>query len=306
MDEQEQHAEQHAAFGGRIVMLGFGSIGQAILPLLFRHIALRPEQVRIISRGPDRSGIAAQYGVAFQAQPLTDSNYESVLDDNMGERDFLLNLSVEVASLDLIRYCWRRHILYLDTCIEPWPGNYDSPQRTLSQRSNYALREAVLAFRLDKRDGATAVITQGANPGLASAFVKQALLAMAGSQDIEAGRPACYEDWAALAQRLDIKVIHIAERDTQVSSRRKQHDEFVKRGRSPASSAKACSRPSWAGAAMNGTGRPTPAGTVTAATPPSICSVRAWPPACAAGPRSRAPTTASWSPTANRFPSPTT
>jgi homospermidine synthase len=141
--------------------------------------------------------------------------------------DFLLNLSVEVASLELIRYCWRHNVLYLDTCIEPWPGSYDAPQRTLSQRSNYALREAVLAFRLDKRDGATAVVTQGANPGLASAFVKQALLAMATSQDIDPGQPRCYEDWAALAQRLDIKTIHIAERDTQLSSRRKQRGEFV-------------------------------------------------------------------------------
>ena len=223
MDEPETYAE----FGGRIVMLGFGSIGQAILPLMFRHLALRPGQVRIISRGPDRSGIAAQYGVEFHAQPLTESNLQSVLDGAVREGDFLLNLSVEVASLELIRYCWRHNILYLDTCIEPWPGHYDAPQRTLSQRSNYALREAVLAFRLDKRDGATAVVTQGANPGLASAFVKQGLLAMACTQEIDPGRPACYEDWAALARQLDIKTIHIAERDTQLSSRRKQRDEFV-------------------------------------------------------------------------------
>ena len=223
MDEPETYPE----FGGRIVMLGFGSIGQAILPLMFRHLALRPGQVRIISRGPDRSGIAAQYGVEFHAQPLTESNLQSVLDGAVREGDFLLNLSVEVASLELIRYCWRHNILYLDTCIEPWPGHYDAPQRTLSQRSNYALREAVLAFRLDKRDGATAVVTQGANPGLASAFVKQGLLAMACTQEIDPGRPACYEDWAALARQLDIKTIHIAERDTQLSSRRKQRDEFV-------------------------------------------------------------------------------
>nr|WP_229417232.1 saccharopine dehydrogenase NADP-binding domain-containing protein [Massilia sp. Root418] len=76
MDKPEKYAE----FGGRIIMLGFGSIGQAILPLLFRHITLRPDQVRIISRSPDRSGIAAEYGVEFQAQPLTESNYESVLE----------------------------------------------------------------------------------------------------------------------------------------------------------------------------------------------------------------------------------
>jgi homospermidine synthase len=39
--------------------------------------------------------------------------------------------------------------------------------------------------------------------------------------------PKTREQWAELAQRLKIKVIHIAERDSQVSPRRKQRDEFV-------------------------------------------------------------------------------
>ncbi|HEY1150751.1 MAG TPA: saccharopine dehydrogenase C-terminal domain-containing protein [Pseudoduganella sp.] len=218
---------KHAAFSGRIVILGFGSIGKAVVPLLFRHIELKPEQVQVISRSPDRSGIAEEYGIAFEAQPLTEGNYESILDRHLESGDFLLNLSVDVSSLDLIRYCWRRKILYLDTCIEPWAGFYQDPQLSLSQRSNYALREAVLAFRLDKRQGATAVITQGANPGLASVLVKQALLNMARDQHLDTERPTCYEEWAQLARQLDIKVIHIAERDTQISSRRKARDEFV-------------------------------------------------------------------------------
>ncbi|MDX1366641.1 saccharopine dehydrogenase NADP-binding domain-containing protein [Pseudomonas sp.] len=36
-------------FAGRLVMLGFGCIGQGVLPLLLRHIDLRPEQLLIIS-----------------------------------------------------------------------------------------------------------------------------------------------------------------------------------------------------------------------------------------------------------------
>jgi homospermidine synthase len=217
----------HERFPGRVIMLGFGSIGQAMLPLLFRHLDLKPAQVRIISRGPDKSGVAAEYGVDFIAEPLRESNYVALLDKHLREGDFLLNLSVDVSSLALIRYCWERNILYLDTCIEPWAGRYSNRELTLSQRSNYALREEVLAFRLDKRSGATAVVTQGANPGLASAFVKQAMLNMAKEQQVEPGKLASYEDWAGLARRLEIKVIHIAERDTQISSRRKQRGEFV-------------------------------------------------------------------------------
>lgn len=208
-------------------MLGFGSIGQAMLPLLFRHIEIKPEQVKIISRHEDKSGIARKFGVEFVAQPITEGNLESVLDKHLKQGDFLLNLSVDVASLALIMFCWRRDILYLDTCIEPWAGRYMDPDLTLSQRSNYFLREELLAFRLDKRQGPTAVVTHGANPGLASIFVKQALLNIAADNEIEVEKPACYEDWAALAHQLNIKVIHIAERDTQISDQRKERDEFV-------------------------------------------------------------------------------
>jgi len=218
---------KHASFPGAVVVLGFGSIGQAMLPLLFRHIDIPPGRVTIVSRSEDKTGIARKFGVAFIAQPLTEGNYEALLEPLVKEGDFLLNLSVDVASMALIRFCRRRGALYLDTCIEPWPGRYTDPATTPSQRSNYALREEVLAYRLDKRSGPTAVVTHGANPGLASIFVKQALQNIATDNGIEFEKPCCYEEWAALARELEIKVIHIAERDTQIADRRKERDEFV-------------------------------------------------------------------------------
>jgi homospermidine synthase len=218
---------RHTFFAGRLVMLGFGSVGQGVLPLLPRELGIKPECIRIVTAGPDETGIAAAHGVEVMATPLNEGNYEAVLEPLLGEGDFLLNLSVDVSSLALIRLCRRRGALYLDTCNEPWPGRYDNPQFTLSQRSNYALREEVLAFRRDKRSGPTAVLTQGANPGLVSAFAKAALLDIAAAHRIELEQPTCYEEWAALARRLGIKVIHIAERDTQTTQQRKRKDEFV-------------------------------------------------------------------------------
>lgn len=218
---------KYVSFSGRLVMLGFGSVGQAMLPLLFRHIEIQPGQVKIISRSEDKTGIAKEFGVTFQVQALTEGNYETALEPCLKEGDFLLNLSVDVSSLALTRFCWRRGILYLDTCIEPWAGRYIDTSASLSQRTNYTLREEVLAFRLDKRAGPTAIVTQGANPGLASMFVKQALLNIAVDNGLDSPKPACYEDWAALSQRLGIKTIHIAERDSQIASQRKKPDEFV-------------------------------------------------------------------------------
>lgn len=218
---------KHAHFPGNLVMVGFGSIGQAMLPLLFRHLEIRPQQIRIIAADEDGAAIARESGVAFTHYPLTEQNYLAALEPWLDKDDFLLNLSVDISSLALIELCRRRGALYLDTSIEPWPGGYTDSSKSVSQRSNYALREEVLAYGRANGPGPTAIVTHGANPGLASAFVKQALLDMAVGSGVVVKKPARHEEWAGLACRLGIKAIHIAERDTQTSIRRRQRGEFV-------------------------------------------------------------------------------
>lgn len=219
---------KHANFPGTLVMVGFGSIGQAILPLLFRHLEIGPQQIRIIATSERGAATAREAGVAFVQQTLTPENYRAVLEPWLGKGDFLLNLSVDVSSLALIELCHQRQALYLDTCIEPWPGGYTDSSKPLSQHTNYALREEVLAYERGHGSVApTAVVTQGANPGLASTFVKQALLNIAADNGIAVPPRLHHDEWAGLARDLGIKAIHIAERDTQTTARRKQRDEFV-------------------------------------------------------------------------------
>src|SRR5215470_3879371 len=101
-------------FSGRMVVLGFGSIGQAVLPLLFDSFGIRPSQVRIVTASADGVGIARALGVDLHVQPLTEANHVAVLDPLLGPGDFLLNVSVDVSSLDLVRFCAPRGVLYLD------------------------------------------------------------------------------------------------------------------------------------------------------------------------------------------------
>ncbi|HEX5453011.1 MAG TPA: saccharopine dehydrogenase NADP-binding domain-containing protein, partial [Stellaceae bacterium] len=218
---------KHAAFPGRLIIVGFGSIGQGALPLLLRHIAMRPEQITIVTAEPRGRDIAAECGVRFIETALTRDNYRAVLEPLLAAGDFLLNVSVDVSSVALIELCRERGALYLDTCIEPWPGGYTDPALQPAARSNYALRESALALRKPGMGGPTAVLTHGANPGLVSHFVKQALVDLARAADPSATPPAERAGWAALAERLGVKTIHIAERDTQVANIPKAPGEFV-------------------------------------------------------------------------------
>jgi homospermidine synthase len=220
--------KKHAAFKGHLVMIGFGSIGQGVLPLLLRHLDIAPRQITIVTAEERGAGEAQEYGVRFVIEPLTRENYRRVLDPLLGAGDFCVNVSVEVSSLALVELCAEKGALYLDTCIEPWPGGYTDPSLTPSQRSNYALREKALALaeKLGP-DAPTAVLTHGANPGLVSHFVKQALLDIARDTGRRADEPTDRASWARLAMELGVKVIHIAERDTQASATPKRVGEFV-------------------------------------------------------------------------------
>ena len=219
--------KKHVALSRRLVIVGFGSIGQGVLPLLLRHLEIDPDQITIITAEPRGHAVAAEYGIRFIEEALTRDNYQAILESRVGQDDFLLNVPVDVSSVALIELCQNKGALYLDTCIEPWPGGYTDPRLPPSARSNYALRESALALRRLYPRGPTAVLTHGANPGLVSHFVKQALIDLARASELGAAVPTRRHDWGLLAEQLGVKVIHIAERDTQVARLPKEPGEFV-------------------------------------------------------------------------------
>ncbi|MBK6632262.1 MAG: homospermidine synthase [Betaproteobacteria bacterium] len=206
-------------------MVGFGSIGQGTLPLLLRHIDIRPDQIVIVTGDENGRQVAAEYGVEFHATPLTPANYRSLLQPCLSRGDFLVNCSNDVSSVALVALCQELGALYIDTCIEPWAGGYTDASVKPDARTNYALREAAMALK--RPDTPTAILTHGANPGMVSHLVKAALLNIARDTGQPAGTPKDRAGWAQLARDLNIRTIHIAERDTQVAEPRKVPGEFV-------------------------------------------------------------------------------
>ena len=61
-------------------------------------------------------------------------------------RGMIVNLSVDTSSVDLMAFAKDIDAFYIDTVVEPWPGLYTDRSRSISQRSNYALRESLLRF----------------------------------------------------------------------------------------------------------------------------------------------------------------
>ena len=116
-----------------------------------------------------------------------------------------------------MKLCRELGVLYIDTVIEPWLGFYYDDKVSNAARTNYALRETMLAEKARSPGGTTAIHCSGANPGMVSWFVKQALLDIAKDTKLKFTEPK-YNDrdgWAKLMKKLGVKGIHVAERDTQ-------------------------------------------------------------------------------------------
>ncbi len=220
------NSEVRVNFAGKIVFVGFGSIGQGVLPLILRHIGTSADRITIVSAEDSGRAEAQGFGVKFSKTALTRENYRKVLEPLLGAGDFLLNLSVDVSSVALLELARERGALYLDTCVEPWAGGYVDPTLSVETRSNYIMREGALSLR-QKGKAPTAVLTHGANPGLVSHLVKQALLNIAKDTGVAVDAPKSRDQWAKLAHTLGIKVMHIAERDSQVTNVPKAVNEFV-------------------------------------------------------------------------------
>ncbi|MBV8836418.1 MAG: homospermidine synthase, partial [Alphaproteobacteria bacterium] len=220
----------HASFAGPIVMIGFGSIARGVLPLLERHIGF--DRAKFVVIAPDDSDrkLLDERKLKFEKLAITKENYRSVLTPLLTGgpgRGMIINLSVDTSSADLMDLCKDIDAHYIDTVCEPWPGLYTDKSRSLSERSNYALREGVLDVRRRRPGGVTAVSCCGANPGMVSWMVKQALVDLATGLKLDFTEPASREDWVRLMQRVGVKGIHIAERDTQRARDPKPRAKFV-------------------------------------------------------------------------------
>ena len=299
----------HGRITGPIVMIGFGSIGKGMLPLIERHFEFDKSRFAVIDperQGPRHARRARRSASSTKA--LTPDNYRDMLTPLLtegGGQGFCVNVSVDTSSRDIMELCRELGALYIDTVAEPWAGFYFDKSAGPEARTNYALREIILDARRRSPGGPTAVNCCGANPGMVSWLVKQALLNVARDIGIEHEEPKSREEWAKLMSRRreghpHRRARHAARHLREAHGRVRQY--LVGGGLRVGGPA--------AGGARLGHAREMDAGerrhSRRARRRRSTCSSPARTRVCAHGARRQARNTASWSRTTSRSRSPTT
>ncbi|KZY04252.1 MULTISPECIES: homospermidine synthase [unclassified Sulfitobacter] len=212
---------------GPIVIIGFGSIGKGTLPLIERHFEYDADKLVVVEPDASVHTFLSQRKIRHEQIAITRDNYRDVLRGLFPDgKGFCVNLSVDTSSLDIMKLCREMGVLYIDTVVEPWDGFYFETENN-AERTNYALRQKVRDEKAANPGGTTAVSCCGANPGMVSWFVKEALLTLARDTGKETAAPENREGWGKLMQSLGVKGVHIAERDTQARRIPRPRGTFV-------------------------------------------------------------------------------
>ena len=224
-----------ARFKNRVLVLGAGSVSQCVLPLLVEHL-VDAKQITIVDMRDNRhrvSEVVAQ-GATYVQDQLTRKNMDQFLSKFVSAGDFLLDLAWNIDANEIIEWAHDHGVIYLNTSLEEWDPYSAAVSRNPTERTLY-WRHMKLRKLTDTwgGKGPTAIVEHGANPGLVSHLTKKSLFDIA-TRAIKDGKAAsgvsealAVENFPVLAQKLGVKVIHIAERDTQVSDKPKLLNEFV-------------------------------------------------------------------------------
>ena len=224
-----------ARFENRVLVLGAGSVSQCVLPLLIEHL-VDAKQITIIDMRDNRERVkgAITAGATYVQDQLTRENMDQFLSKYLTAGDFLLDLAWNIDANEIIEWAHDHGVIYLNTSVEEWDPYSAGAARNPTERTLY-WRHMKLRKLTDTwgGKGATAIVEHGANPGLVSHLTKKALFDIA-TKAIKDGKDGAgvkeayeSENFPSLAHKLGVKVIHIAERDTQVTDKPKQVNEFV-------------------------------------------------------------------------------
>lgn len=227
-------------FSKRILFVGFGFVARCTLPVLLKHVDVAPGNITILEYEPDDAAIRPwiEQGVNFVQAKVTPDNLGELLGRHVAAGDMLIDLAWNIDCCEIVQWCHEHEVLYLNTSVELWDPYQNAqgapPTKMTLYWRHMNIRRMIAGW---SKPGPTAILEHGANPGLISHFTKHALLEIArecleqnkfvGAAAERIAEHSKAQAFNHLAHELGVKVIHCSERDTQISNRAKQIDEFV-------------------------------------------------------------------------------
>eukprot|EP01156_Anaeramoeba_ignava_P023953 Anaeramoba_ignava/c21842_g2_i1.p1 GENE.c21842_g2_i1~~c21842_g2_i1.p1 ORF type:complete len:552 (+),score=160.79 c21842_g2_i1:374-2029(+) len=257
---------QKVKFDQKILFLGMGAVARSVVPLFKQFVEYDPSKVLVVDAQDIQETIKKEMeeGWKFLQYEVTSKNFGEFLKEHLQKGDFLIDLSVSFRSALVVDWCQENRVLYVNASMQMNPDDWATiPDRLSNQqeikvtekhkkelyRSSIYIRQRMLediqvkeeerkkARGPDEQNSMTAIVDHGANPGLVSHFTKRALVDIVkhmrekkirDEKELDKLESLVKEkNFPELARQLGVKVIHISERDTQITNEPKKVGEFV-------------------------------------------------------------------------------
>lgn len=226
-------------FGRKILIVGYGAVSRCTLPILLKHIDAPYSNITIIDFEDKEKELKKwiEKGIKFFRERITPENISSILSSHLEKGGLLIDLAWNIECSEMLRWCHDNKVLYVNTSVEEWDPATNILKKSIFEKSLYYRQMQLRNLTKNWNNSPTAIVDHGANPGLISHFTKQALVDIAHklvedrkvSEEQGKKLSGLIEDrkFAELAMNLGVKVIHCSERDTQITSKPKEVNEFV-------------------------------------------------------------------------------
>jgi homospermidine synthase len=227
-------------FKNKVLIIGYGSVSRCALPILLKHIDIPYRNITIIDFVDKRKDLAPwiRKGVKYFQERITPLNLVQIMSRYVASGGLVIDLAWNIECLDILGWCHDNKVLYVNTSIEEWNPYANIHKKTPFQKSLY-YKQMDIRRMCAKWKGAstTAIIDHGANPGLISHFTKKGIVDIAERSIKDPTTPKKTskllekllreKHFPNLAMELGIKTIHVSERDTQITNKPKEVNEFV-------------------------------------------------------------------------------
>ncbi|MFA6078264.1 MAG: saccharopine dehydrogenase C-terminal domain-containing protein [Candidatus Omnitrophota bacterium] len=226
-------------FRNKVLIIGYGSVAKCVVPILLKHIDIPYDNITIVDFVDKREDLRSwiQKGVRYFQEKITPLNLTQVLSRYVAPGGLIIDLAWNIDCVEILNWCHDNKVLYINTSVEEWDPYALIHKKTPFEKSLYYRQMEIRKITASWKNTTTAVLDHGANPGLISHFTKRGLIDIAKKavrdkttqkKDVKIIEKMIRDrKFASMAMKLGVKVIHISERDTQVSNVPKKVNEFV-------------------------------------------------------------------------------
>ena len=127
-------------YNKRVLIIGYGGVGECMCHLLIKHVVQSPTQITIVEkenktdRFEERNG---DNGVKFVKREVVRGNLEQTLKRYTERGGLVVDCSLNIGAEDIVRWCMENGVLYTNTSLERWKDQPDETIPDLADRTLY-------------------------------------------------------------------------------------------------------------------------------------------------------------------------